>query len=112
VGAIAGGIAGKIVRLRAFNVPHGVYRDIDHRRMREYRTEALHFHLDVKPPRIVRREGSAAPGRRLSLPEELSSFLKNRWKPESTGVDREALIELGLRYLKEAEERESVEGRE
>jgi DNA repair exonuclease SbcCD nuclease subunit len=110
--AIAGGIAGKIIRLRAFNVPHGVYREIDHRRVREYRTEALHFHLDVKPPRVVRREGSAAPGRRLSLPEELSSFLRNRWKPESRVVDREALIELGLRYLKEAEERESVEGRE
>lgn len=110
--AVPGGIDGKIVRLRAFNVPRDVYREIDHRRIREYRTRALHFHLDVRPPKIVRRESSGAPGRRLSLQEELESFLRDRWKPEAGGVDRDALIQLGVRYLREAEERETLEDRE
>ena len=48
----------------------------------------------------------------MTLQEELESFLKDRFNLESGGVDRQALIELGLRYLREAEERESLEGRE
>jgi hypothetical protein len=106
------GIAGKIIRLRVFNVPRELYRELDHKRIREYRTEALHFHLDARPPQVERRAGSGAPGRRMTLKEELESFLKDRFNLESGGVDREALIDLGLRYLHEAEERESLEGRE
>lgn len=110
--SVPGGIDGKIIRLRVFDVPRDVYRELDHRRIREYRTRALHFHLDARPPQIVRREGSAAPGRRLTLQEELVAFLKHRWKPDSGKVDREALIELGLRYLQRAEDAESAEGRD
>lgn len=110
--AVPDGIKGKIIRLRIFNVPRELYRELDHKRIREYRTEALHFHLDARPPRVERRAGSGAPGRRMTLPEELESFLKDRFNLESGAVDREALIELGLRYLREAEERESLKGRE
>jgi exonuclease SbcD len=110
--AVPGGIEDKIIRLRIFNLPRDVYRDLDHRKIREYRTQALHFRLDTKPPEAVRREGAGAPGRRLTLEEELRVFLKHRWKPESGRVDREALIELGLRYLQQAEEAEASEGRE
>lgn len=105
------GIEGKIVRLRLFDVPREVYRELDHRRIREQRIRALHFHLDARPPQTVRREGSAAPGRRLTLQEELVAFLKHRWEP-AVKVDREALIELGLRYLGQAEEAEALAGRE
>jgi hypothetical protein len=112
VGGVPGGIAEKIVRLRLFDVPRDVYRELDHRRIREYRTQALHFHLDARPPRVVRREGSGAPGQRLSLPEELAAFLKHRWKPGAEHVEREALIELGLKYLQQAEEREALEARQ
>lgn len=109
---VPGGIDEKIIRLRVFDVPRDVYRELDHRRTREYRTRALHFHLDARPPQIVRRDGFGAPGQRLTLQEELAAFLKHRWKPDSGVVDREALIELGLRYLQQAEDAESLEGRE
>ena len=100
---VGGDIDGKIIRLRVFNTPRSVYRELDHSRLRGYRTRALHFHLDVRPPDIVRSAGSAAPGRRLTLQEELVAFLKHRWRPEAENVDREALIELGTRYLEQAE---------
>ena len=110
--AVPSGIEDKIIRLRIFNLPREVYRELDHRKIREYRTQALHFHLESRPPQAVRREGSAAPGRRLTLREEVTAFIKHRWKPESDRVNRDALVELGLRYLQQAEDAEALEGRE
>lgn len=110
--AVPGGVTGKIVRLRLFNVARDVYRQLDHRKIREYRTQALHFHLDARPPLAVRLRGTAAPGKRRTLREELEAFLEQGWKPGVKGLDRKALVELGLRYLQEAEEAEALEGRE
>ncbi len=108
---LKGGIEGKVIRLRLFDVPRDIYRDLDHRKIREYRTEALHFHLDARPPEIRRYSRAGAPGSR-TLREELSEFLKYQWKPGIEHLDRDALIELGLGYLQQAEEAESAEGRE
>jgi DNA repair exonuclease SbcCD nuclease subunit len=110
--AVPGEIDDKVVRLRIFNLPRDVYRELDHRKIREYRTQALHFHLQTWPPQVIRRAGSGAPGRRLTLREELEAFLRHSWKPESKKVDRDSLIELGLRYLQQAEETEALEDRE
>lgn len=112
VETVPGGVEGKIVRLRLFNVPRDVYRQLDHRKIREYRTQATHFHLDSKPPLALRLRGTAAPGKRRTLREELEAFLEQGWKPGVKGLDRKALVELGLRYLQEAEEAEALEGRE
>jgi hypothetical protein len=71
----------------------------------------LHFHLDARPPQIRRYSRAGAPGSR-TLREELTEFLKYQWKPEVEQLDRDALIELGLGYLQQAEEAESAEGRE
>ncbi len=106
---IAGGIEGKIIRLRLFDVPRDVYRELDHRKIREYRTAALHFHLDARPPRVTRTRGVGAAGHPRTLREELEAFLKHVWKPETKKLDRDALIKLGLRYLREAEEQEGAE---
>lgn len=106
------GIADKILRLRIYNLPRDVYRELNHRRLREYRAQALHFHLVAHPPRIARQAASGAPGQRRTLEEELTEFISHRWKPELERLDRKALIELGLRYLKEAETSGLVEDRE
>ena len=50
--------------------------------------------------------GHGAPGRRPSLADFVRDKLRDRMVPPD--VDREALVALGLRYLKDAEERESV----
>ncbi len=102
------GIEGKIIRLRIFDVPRDVYRNLDHRKIREYRYSALHFKLDARPPAVSRHEGAGAPGHRLSLQEEMVSFLKSRWNPAAGEATRKAVIELAVRYLKEAEEAEAL----
>ncbi len=101
VARIAGGIDGKIVRLVARNVPRHIARELDHKALRELQKRALHFHLDMRRPEMVRRQTSGSPGRRPSLAETLRDSLRAR--NVTAGVEREALVALGLRYLEEAE---------
>jgi len=98
---ISGGIDGKVVRLVARNVPRHIARELDHKALRELQKRALHFHLDMRRPEMVRRQSSGSPGRRPSLAETLREALQAR--NVATGVEREALVTLGLRYLEEAE---------
>ena len=102
VDACDGGIDDRIVRLIVRDVPRHVLRDLDHRKIREYKRRALHFLLDARrpmPPRV--ESASGAPGRRASLTETVRAMLESRIV--TPGIDRKALVDLGLRYLDEAE---------
>jgi DNA repair exonuclease SbcCD nuclease subunit len=101
VDACEGGIDDRIVRLIVRDVPRHVLRDLDHRKIREYKRRALHFLLDARrpiPPRI--ESASGAPGRRASLTETVRRMLETR--SVTPGIDRKSLVDLGLRYLDEA----------
>jgi hypothetical protein len=100
---IEGGVRGKIVRLVVFDVPRQVVRELDHRRIREWKAEALHFHLDARPPQSRRRVTSGAPARRLTLREQVESWME-RWTPTREGVTREKLKEMGGEYVERAAE--------
>lgn len=97
-----GGIDEKIVRLVVRDVPRHILRDLDHKSLREYKRRALHFNLDTRRPEIVRPEtGQGAPGRRASLADTVRDKLRSRVLTEN--INREALVELGLHYLREAD---------
>lgn len=104
-----GGIEGKVVRLVARNVPRHVARELDYRALRELQRRALHFHLDMRRPEVIRRDASGAPGRRPSLADMLREGLRNRVL--TSDIDREALVELGLHFLREAEQVGAVRDR-
>lgn len=92
-----------IVRLVIDDIPRHVARELDHAALREYRRRTLHFHLDCRRPEPIRLSAvSGAPGRRPSLAETLRDRLHAR--PLESNVDREALVRLGLKYLRDAEE--------
>ena len=96
------GIDDKIVRLVVRDVPRHILRELDHKALREYKRRALHFHLDTRRPEIVRPErGEGGPGRRASLADTVREKLRSR--PLTENIDREALVELGLHYLREAD---------
>ena len=101
VEATPGGIDDQIVRLVVRDVPRHVAREMDHKAIREFKRRALHFHLDTRRPEIVRLHGHGAPGRRPSLADTVRDKLHGRVLPGD--VDREALVALGLHYLREAE---------
>lgn len=101
-----GGLDEKIVRLVVRDVPRHIARELDHRRLRELKRRALHFHLDTRRPEIIRLSGQGAPGRRPTIAEIVRDKLRSRLL--ESDIDREALIELGLRYLREAEAAESA----
>jgi DNA repair protein SbcD/Mre11 len=100
-----GGIDDKVVRLVVRDLPRHITRQLEHKQLREFRRRALHFHLDTRRPEIIRSVGHGAPGRRPSLADFVRDKLRERMVPAD--VDRDALVDLGLRYLKDAEERDS-----
>ncbi|HET6578821.1 MAG TPA: DNA repair exonuclease [Gemmatimonadales bacterium] len=92
-GAIPGGVHDKIVRLRVWNIPRHVGRELDHSAIRALKSAALHFHLDLRRPDIHRTVGMGAPGRRQTLPELVRAYLERR--PLPAELDREAFVRLG-----------------
>jgi exonuclease SbcD len=95
------GLDDKVVRLRLHEMPAHLARELDHRAIREFKKLALNFFLDVRRPDRLRRSASGAPGRRPLLDEVLKENLTTRLLPGD--IDRNALIDLGGRYLKQAE---------
>lgn len=113
VEAVDGGIDDRIVRLVITDITRELFRQLDHRALREYRARALHFHLDARRPEIHREVGAGAPGTYRTLEEEVESFLSRRWKPSSGDIRPERLVELARTYLKETgEELPLLEGGE
>ncbi len=91
--AIPGGITDRIVRLRVYDVPRHIARELDHAAIRAYKSEALHLHLDIRRPELHRTVGMGAPGRRQTLPELVHDYLSRR--PLPAELDREAFVRLG-----------------
>jgi exonuclease SbcD len=93
VGAVPGGVDDRIVRLRVWNIPRHVARELDHASIRALKSAALHFQLDLRRPEIRRTIGMGAPGRRQTLPELVRGYLERR--PLPAELDREAFVRLG-----------------
>jgi exonuclease SbcD len=86
------------------DVHRQVVRELNHRRIREWKSEALHFHLDARPPELRRRPAAGAPARRQTLKEQVESWLRYNWKPTRDGIDAERLVALGSDYVDRADE--------
>lgn len=101
--AAAGGIDQAIVRMRLYNVPRHVMRELDHAALREYRKRAMHLNLDSQRP--VAQPLSAAERKALQR-NTLSDVVSKRLGERElrTDVNRDALVALGEHYLKLAEE--------
>lgn len=104
VGRIQDGLRGKMVRMVVYDAPRAVVRELNHRRIREWKAEAVHFHLDVRPPEVRRRIGSNAPVRRQTLQEQVASYLQKTWTLKNPKLDKERLVELGKEYVERTAE--------
>ena len=104
VETIPGGVAGKIVRLVLLDVPRQVVRELNHRRVREWKAEALHFHLDPRPPEVRRRVSGGTPVQRQTLQEQVAAFVRNRWTIRRPGITADRLAELATAYVDQAAE--------
>lgn len=97
VAAVPDGVRDRIVRLRVYDVPRHVARELDHAAIRALKAEALHFHLDLRRPETERMVGVGSPGRRQTLPEVLADYLARR--PLPADVDRESFVRKGVELL-------------
>jgi DNA repair protein SbcD/Mre11 len=102
VDAIPDGIAGKIVRLVIDDVPRELFRALDHRQLREYKAEALHFHLDARRPEVARLVTYGTLQRRRTLDEEVDAFLTEQWQVSSPDIDAQHMRTLARTYLEDA----------
>jgi DNA repair protein SbcD/Mre11 len=101
VDKVKGGIDDKVVRLVIRDIPRQVARELDHRALREYKRRALSFHLDTRKPEPTRRDSAGTPSRRPSVADVVREQLSARAIPPD--LDRERLVELGMKYLSEAD---------
>jgi exonuclease SbcD len=99
-----GGIEDRIVRQVVIDIPRHVSRELDQRALRDYKRRALSFQLDTKRPDVLRQTGAGAAGRKASLTDTVREWLWARTIPPD--VSREAIVDLGLGYLKLAESAE------
>ena len=101
IASAPGGISDQIVRLRVFDIPRYVARELNHGVVRGYKTDALHFHLDFRRPELHRTIGMGASARRQTLPELVSSYLEGR--PLPAELDRAAFVRLGRELMDSVE---------
>jgi DNA repair protein SbcD/Mre11 len=97
----AGGIDDKIVRIIIRDVPRHITRELNHKVIREYKRRALHFHVDARKPEPARRSASGGPVRRPSLADTVREKLQTRVLNDD--LDRTTFVELGLKYLQDAD---------
>lgn len=90
-----------VIRLLARDVPRHIARELDQKALRDFRRRALHFHLDTRRPEVVRMHGHGAPGRRPSLRDIVRDKLRSR--VVESDLSRDALVDLGTRYLDEVD---------
>ncbi len=102
---VAGGIGGTVTRLVVWNVPRDLAHALDHGALRAVRSDALHFHLDLRRPPVGR--AVHAGGRRRTLGDLVTDWLERR--PLDAELDRARLVALGKEHLA-AVERDEAEG--
>ncbi|HEX7917880.1 MAG TPA: hypothetical protein VF454_00680, partial [Gemmatimonadales bacterium] len=102
LGAMTGGLDDQVARLVVRNIPRHVARELDHAKLREYKAQALHFHLDLRRPDAHEAEaGNAGPGRRATLPEIVVDYLGRR--PLPSDLDRDGFVASGKALIERAE---------
>jgi DNA repair exonuclease len=105
--ALGDALNGAIVRQRVWNLHPDLRRQLNGELLRELKARALHYLLDPRPPRPS--TGGRAYGQtsetdgesRLTLADEWRLFAATYDLPAD--IDRAAFIELGARYLQEAD---------
>lgn len=104
--SVDGGIDDQIVRQTVVNIEKHVIRDLDHRMIRDLKRRALHFNLDSRRPDEALIARGEAPRQRKPLKDLVREMLEAR--ELTPGIDRDALVALGLSYLAQAEENEAA----
>lgn len=99
VDGIKGGIEGKIVRLVIQDISRDHYRELDHKMLREYKAQALHFQLDARRPQTRAVTGSR---RYQTLEQELENFVLHSYHASSKDIDKQKVFELARTYLHQA----------
>ncbi|MCE5198085.1 MAG: DNA repair exonuclease [Armatimonadota bacterium] len=100
--SVSGGHENKIVRLVVENLHRSVQADLDFSLVRQIRSEALHFELQLRPPSRDGKSGVAPSesGMAKPLEQEWDEFARAYDAPP--GINRDQFVDLGREYLAKA----------
>lgn len=98
---VGSGIDAHVVRQLVYDIPRPVARELDYAYVRELKTCALHYHLDLRRPQYQREIGVGAPGSRQTLTDLVTDYLSRR--PIDADLDRAKLVALGRVYIERVE---------
>lgn len=100
--SVSGGHENKIVRLVVENLHRSVQADLDFSLVRQIRSEALHFELQLRPPSRDGKGGisPSESGMVKPLEQEWDEFARAYDAPP--GINRDQFVDLGREYLAKA----------
>jgi DNA repair exonuclease SbcCD nuclease subunit len=102
IAGVKEGIENQVVRQLVHEIPRLVARELKHEAIRDYKSRALHYHLDLRRPESRREVGVGGPGGKArTLADVVVEYLERR--PTAPGVDRAQLVATGRRYVEQAE---------
>ena len=101
VESVDGGIRGAVARQVVLDATRALTRDIDHKALRRYKAQSLHYQLDTRKSDPIATTRAPRP----PLPS-LEEMLRVRLEARvlASDIPRERLIELGIGYLTAASE--------
>ncbi len=99
---ISHGMEAQIVRQVVWDVPRSIARNLDHAKIRDFKSIALHYNLDLRRPETTRSVGIGTPGSRKTLDEVVADYLSRR--PDASKAHLKRLVALGAKYMKSVEQ--------
>ncbi len=93
-------IDGAVVRLVVREVRRAVKKDLNHTQIREWRGRALHFQLELRTAESEQSSPTSRAAVHRRIDETVAHFLRERQIPPD--MDRKALVEKGLEYIRAA----------
>jgi len=98
---VAGGIEGKILRLDILNLQREVFRNLNHKKLREWRSRCLNLTIDIKAPQSEAALPQLAFSKAGRLRDELSQYCDSAAR--GGGGARDKVKNLLLSYLDKIE---------
>ena len=105
VDGVAGGIAGKLLRIELVDIPREVQRQLDFKQIRRWKAEALHFGIEFRSAEQLQAGMRFRAGSGAQLGEELERFAK-QWQFNT--ASSETVSELLKNYLLKLEQQDEA----
>lgn len=90
--SVPGGVEGKILRLEINNLSREIFRQLDHKELRRWKSKALNITIDHRTPEHAGASKAFISGKKKNMREEFFEFCKEQGELSSTVTDLEKVF--------------------